>query len=417
MSTMTDDPVLIAERATLGALVSAPEMVKLVPGLSADHFVSQAHGCIFDAVIEAAHGAAVPDHLTVLDVLRRREDLVRIGGAPYLHTLVECCVTPVNLPYYARMVAEAATRRRVEQIATRMVQVAHGPDLDEVLSLVSEMNLAVEQAVVEPDSDEILSRLITAEATVARPRTEAQFVIPGILGRGERVVVVASEGAGKTYLGFQVGACVSQGRHPFNPAVQIEPLRVLTFDLENPNEYVDSTVRMLHAAAVSQFGGWRDGGWHLFQMPEGIDLRSPRQVASLERVVEKVRPHLVFFGPLYKAYRIAAGEPWETAAAEAAATLDRLRAEHGFALWMEHHAPKEQGGHRSLTPIGSGLWSRWPEFGLSLYKTKDRPTSLDVRRFRGDRIKRAWPDRLDRGGMWPWTPVWDDAMPDFGASS
>ena len=33
------------------------------------------------------------------------------------------------------------------------------------------------------------------------------------------------------------------------------------------------------------------------------------------------------------------------------------------ALFIEGHAPKKQGGVRELTPHGTGLWLRWPEFG------------------------------------------------------
>src|SRR5438552_1429707 len=123
------DPIHLAERAALDALVSAPELVKLVPGLTPDHFGNDLHGVVFAATLEAStRDGEVPDSTTVLDVLRRREDLVRVVGAPYLHSLVSECVTTLNLLYYARLVAEGATRRTVERLATRMVQVAHSPD-------------------------------------------------------------------------------------------------------------------------------------------------------------------------------------------------------------------------------------------------------------------------------------------------
>jgi hypothetical protein len=78
--------------------------------------------------------------------------------------------------------------------------------------------------------------------------------------------------------------------------------------------------------------------------------------------------------------------------------LDDLRTRYGFALVIEHHAPKAQGGARDLAPFGSSLWLRWGEIRMSLTPPdKSFPVrSLKLLPFSGSRVEHGWPDRIDR---------------------
>ncbi len=49
--------------------------------------------------------------------------LTRAGGAPYLHTLLDAVPTAASAGYYARIVADEATNRRVLEAATRITQL------------------------------------------------------------------------------------------------------------------------------------------------------------------------------------------------------------------------------------------------------------------------------------------------------
>lgn len=67
-----------------------------------------------------------------------------------------------------------------------------------------------------------------------------------------------------------------------------------------------------------------------------------------------------------------------------------------------------------MTPFGSSLRLRWPEFGLTLepkgnFAPGDEVYSVEVGRFRaGDREVADWPQELDRNpkNTIPWTPRW-----------
>ncbi|MGN6128644.1 MAG: hypothetical protein ACTHON_18975, partial [Humibacter sp.] len=86
--------------------------------------------------------------------------------------------------------------------------------------------------------------------------------------------------------------------------------------------------------------------------------------------------------------------------------LDNLRAEHGCAIVMETHSPHGYQGSRSLRPIGSSLFMRWPEFGYGLKAEKDSTERFHFVPWRGPRDGRDWPQILVRGGYeeWPWAP-------------
>ena len=93
----------------------------------------------------------------------------------------------------------------------------------------------------------------------------------------------------------------------------------------------------------------------MWSKPGGLDLRSPRDRADLIREIRAQRPQLVVAGPVYKLGRRHDGESYEDAAEGLQGVLDELRTRFGFAVILEHHAPKPQGGKRDLLPWISAL--------------------------------------------------------------
>ncbi|MDT4943615.1 MAG: replicative helicase, partial [Pseudonocardiales bacterium] len=65
------------------------------------------------------------DAVTVSAELTRAGQLVRAGGAAYLHTLISLVPTAANAGYYAQIVAERATLRRLVTAGTRLVQMGY----------------------------------------------------------------------------------------------------------------------------------------------------------------------------------------------------------------------------------------------------------------------------------------------------
>ncbi|GHE33304.1 hypothetical protein GCM10017673_40300 [Streptosporangium violaceochromogenes] len=212
-----------------------------------------------------------------------------------------------------------------------------------------------------------------------------------------------------TTLARQIAVQLAAGVHPFSPHNRIPPVRTLYIDLENPPALVRRKVRHL-VNLGRQYSGWDDDRAWRWTRPGGIDLRKPHDQHLVDRVIVESRAEFVAMGPLYKAFN-ESGEKAETINGQVARVLDGYRERHGIALWLETHAPMEQQGQRSLRPMGSGVWSRWPEFGLAMRKSKNNPNRVHLERFRGDRDERSWPHHLERSSPWPWAARWDGGFP------
>ena len=231
---------------------------------------------------------------------------------------------------------------------------------------------------------------------------EYDWLIPGLLERRERVMVVAAEGVGKTMLARQVAICSGLGVNPFT-FQQMSPIRTLTVDLENPERIIRRTSRNIVGAAKSM--GFADKMQaHLFIKPDGLDLLNAHDRILLEQHIEETQPEMLVMGPLYKAFLDPGTRTSEAVAVEVARYLDTLRTIYGCALWLEHHAPLGSSmTSRELRPFGSAVWSRWPEFGLAL---QPDPTHMgeyvyEVNHFRGARDIRYWPLQMKRGKKFP----------------
>jgi replicative DNA helicase len=184
-------------------------------------------------------------------------------------------------------------------------------------------------------------------------------------------------------------------------------VRTLTVDLENPEKIIRRTSRAIAKDAMAYSRTDRFDAYVLTK-PSGMDLMKASDRAVLEQAIEDVKPQILLIGPLYKAFLDPGGRTSESVALEVAKYLDTIRVVYGCALWIEHHAPLGSSmTSRELRPFGSAVWSRWPEFGISL--TPD-PTALgeyvyDVKHFRGARDERHWPTKMRRGKRFPFEVI------------
>src|ERR671912_1284340 len=114
---------LEAEEAVLGAvLASGRLLVEVAAVLEEADFYRPAHRAIWRAILRLADRGEPTDPVTVLGELDQSRELADVGGAPFLHTLVEAVPTVANAGHYAQLVAETARHRRVIDLC---IQLAH----------------------------------------------------------------------------------------------------------------------------------------------------------------------------------------------------------------------------------------------------------------------------------------------------
>ena len=287
---------------------------------------------------------------------------------------------------------------------TRLKEVLNRSDLDSQQKLSKSSLILAASTIVDPGDP---GRLIQWNDFIKESSSdEYEWVIPGLLERGERVIVVAAEGVGKTMLARQIALCSSSGVHPFT-FQPMKPVVTLTVDLENPERIIRrmSTSIVNNAMALGRVSEVRGT---ILTKPTGMDLLKATDRATLEEAIEKIKPDILLIGPLYKAFVDPGGKTSEALAVELAKYLDMIRTVYKCALWLEHHAPLGTTmSTRDLRPFGSAVWSRWPEFGLSLQPdpTSPEPYVYDVRHFRGARDERPWPVKIKRGKRFPFEVI------------
>lgn len=130
---------VLAEQCALGAMLLSKDAVADVSeNLKGADFYRPAHEMIYDAVLDLFGRGEPADPVTVADVLGRRGELNRVGGAPYLHTLVATVPTAASAAYYARIVRDKAILRRLVEAGTKIATLGYageGGDVDEIVNL------------------------------------------------------------------------------------------------------------------------------------------------------------------------------------------------------------------------------------------------------------------------------------------
>ena len=133
----TPPQAIEAEQSVLGAMMLSKDAIAdVIERIRPGDFYRPAHQQIYDAIIDLYTRGEPADAVTVSAELTRVGQLNRIGGAPYLHTLISMVPTAANAGYYAAIVADRATLRRLVTAGTRIVQMGYaassgsGEDLD-----------------------------------------------------------------------------------------------------------------------------------------------------------------------------------------------------------------------------------------------------------------------------------------------
>jgi replicative DNA helicase len=112
---------LEAEEAVLGAILTAGRLLVDVAALVEEaDFYRPAHRAIWRAILRLADRGEPTDPVTMLGELDGSGELADVGGAPFLHTLVEAVPTVANAAHYAQLVADTARRRRVIDLGIRL---------------------------------------------------------------------------------------------------------------------------------------------------------------------------------------------------------------------------------------------------------------------------------------------------------
>ncbi|MGQ0839534.1 replicative DNA helicase [Actinokineospora sp.] len=205
---------LAAEQSVLGGMMLSKDAIAdVIEALRPGDFYRPAHQMIYDCVLDLYGRGEPADPIMVSAELERRGELRRVGGAPYLHTLIASVPTAANAGYYAEIVAEKAILRRLVEAGTRIVQLgyqgAEGADVTEVVDRaqsaiyevtersMSEDYVALEE-LLQPTMDEIDAIASRGGNSLGIPTGFADLdEVTNGLHPGQMIIVAARPGVGK----------------------------------------------------------------------------------------------------------------------------------------------------------------------------------------------------------------------------
>jgi replicative DNA helicase len=155
-----------AEQSVLGSmLLSKDAIADVVESVRGNDFYRPAHETIFDAMVDLYGRGEPVDPVTTSAELSRRGELVRVGGAPYLHTLSASVPIAANASYYAEIVREKAILRRLVSAGTRIVQMGYAGE-GEVDDVVDAAQQEVYQVTDKRSSEDYAPLSDIMEATL-----------------------------------------------------------------------------------------------------------------------------------------------------------------------------------------------------------------------------------------------------------
>jgi replicative DNA helicase len=208
-----------AEQSVLGGMMLSKDAIAdVVEVLRPGDFYRPAHQAVYDCILDLYGRGEPADPITVAAELERKGELRRVGGAPYLHTLIATVPTAANAGYYAEIVAEKAILRRLVEAGTRIVQLGYssndGSEVNEIVDRAqaaiyevterraSEDYVALEE-LLQPTMDEIDAIASRGGTSLGVPTgfVDLDEVTNG-LHPGQMIIVAARPGVGKSTLGL-----------------------------------------------------------------------------------------------------------------------------------------------------------------------------------------------------------------------
>ena len=132
-----------AEQSTLGAmLIERSAVEKVFEILDKDDFYRDNHQTLFDVISTLAERDVRVDLITVQEELKNRDKLDAVGGIAYLTALFDTVPTAANVEYYAKIVEEKATLRRLIEASLEIIGSARG-EVEDVGEVIDQAERAI----------------------------------------------------------------------------------------------------------------------------------------------------------------------------------------------------------------------------------------------------------------------------------
>jgi replicative DNA helicase len=146
---------LDAEQSVLGGMLLSKTAIDEVTELLVPAaFYKPAHETIYTAILDLYAKGEPADPITVSAHLTKQGSLDKVGGAAYIHHLVQQVPTAANAAYYAEIVHEHAALRGIVGAGTQIVQLGYGGRGD-LEAVKDQANALLTAALTERETGQI----------------------------------------------------------------------------------------------------------------------------------------------------------------------------------------------------------------------------------------------------------------------
>ncbi|WP_411292859.1 replicative DNA helicase [Streptomyces sp. FBKL.4005] len=218
---------LEAEQSVLGGMLLSKDAIGEVSEIiKARDFYRPAHETIYAAILDLYAAGEPADPITIAAELTKRGEITKVGGASYLHTLVQTVPTAANAAYYAEIVHERAVLRRLVEAGTRIAQLGYAGagELDEIVNTAQAEMYAVTEERADRDPGSPIASIVerVVDSVGARSEGEITGVPTGFIDLdsltkgwqpGQLIVLAARPAMGKSTiaLDFARAAAIQHG--------------------------------------------------------------------------------------------------------------------------------------------------------------------------------------------------------------
>jgi replicative DNA helicase len=216
-----------AEQSVLGGMMLSSDVIgEVTEAMDVADFYRPAHSAIYQAILDLYGKGDPTDPIVVGNELDRRGELGRVGGLPYLHTLIATVPSAVNAAYYAEIVAEKAVARRFSEAGTRITQLGYVgvQGADGIAELMDRAQAALDAVVDKSNAStgytlfadghaDWLSALDDVQAGRVDPGLPTGFLdldaVTGGWKPGQLIVIAGRPGLGKSTLAVDMARTAS----------------------------------------------------------------------------------------------------------------------------------------------------------------------------------------------------------------
>ncbi len=212
------------ERAVLGAVLLRPEAINVAMDyITEEDFFSEKHRIIFQECCELYEREKAIDLISLIDVLKKKEQLDNAGGAAFIASLLDAVPTSANIESHSRIVREKAILRKIIMEADALLSRSY-EDSDNVEKILSEAEhslLGLEERLSSQRAQPI-SKLVFDTFKELETLYNRKELITGVptgyvkldqmtsgLHKGELIILAARPAMGKTSLALNMALYVA----------------------------------------------------------------------------------------------------------------------------------------------------------------------------------------------------------------